>query len=685
MTALTATAGSPEPLGVTLVEGGVNVAVFARHASHIVFCLFDEKGERETARLTLPERSGDVHHGFVPGIGAGARYGLRADGPFEPAKGHRYDPAKLLVDPYAKLLDRPFRYLPQLAAPRSAAIDTAPFVPRAMVVRKAGAPAARLAQKAPPGLIYEVAVKAFSKRHPGLRVPLRGTVAALAEAPVIDHLVRLGVTHVELMPVAAWMDERHLPPLGLANAWGYNPIVFMAPDPRLAPGGPEELRNTVTRLHQAGIAVILDVVYNHSAESDASGPTVSLRGLDNAVYYRHFADDPGRLVNDTACGNTLACDRAPVLRLITDAMRHWVEATGIDGFRFDLATVLGRDAQGYSPEAPLLSAIRQDPLLREVQLIAEPWDVGEGGYRLGEFPTPFLEWNDKYRDDVRRFWRNDAGAAGALATRLAGSSDLFAASFRRPSASVNFVACHDGFALADIVAYAQKHNEQNGENNRDGNGDNHSWNNGVEGETGDAAIKERRARDRRALLATLFLSRGTPMLTAGDELGRSQKGNNNAYCQDNEITWIDWATADRSLADFVAGLMQLRAVYPALRQDGFFSGKPLVENGLPDVAWLDPSGRPLRDEDWATADIFVMAMACSQKTPCPQQSGLDERLCVVFNRSAKDASFILPDAGRTGWNRVLDSAAGSFDGPGSGNGGKVKVAPRSVTVFAPAE
>ena len=491
------------------------------------------------------------------GRGAGSRYGLRADGPYDLARGHRYDPAKLLVDPYAKLIDRPFRYAPELGAPRGAPIDTAPFMPRAIVTAQTLEPAPRPARTGPPGLIYEVAVKAFSKRHPGIRPALRGTLAALAEPAALEHLAKLGVTHVELMPIAAWMDERHLPPLGLANAWGYNPILFMAPDPRLAPGGVGELRAAVASLHQAGISVILDVVYNHTAEGDAAGPTASLRGLDNAVYFRHVADDPGRLVNDTACGNTLACDRAPVIRLVMDAMRHWVTEAGIDGFRFDLATVLGRTPQGYAPEAPLLTVMRQDPLLRDLVLIAEPWDVGPGGYRLGQFPAPFLEWNDKYRDDTRRFWRGDAGLAGALATRLAGSSDIFQSGFGRPSASVNFVACHDGFTLADLVAFERKHNEANGEENRDGTNDNHSWNNGAEGETEDPAVKARRQRDIRALLATLFLSRGTPMLTAGDELGRSQKGNNNAYAQDNELSFIDWGTADRGLVDFVGKLCGL--------------------------------------------------------------------------------------------------------------------------------
>ncbi|MFI5010854.1 MAG: glycogen debranching protein GlgX [Hyphomicrobiales bacterium] len=669
------TAGSPDPLGITLLEGGVNVAVFARHASQIVFCLFDEQDGGETARLVLPERTGDVHHGFVPGVGEGARYGLRADGPYEPAKGHRYDPAKLLVDPYAKLLDRPFRYVPELAAPRDANIDTAPFVPRAVVAQEAAKPAGRLPRAVPPNLIYEVAVKAFSKRHPGVRASARGTLAALAEPATLEHLHRLGVTHVELMPVAAWMDERHLPPLGLANAWGYNPIVFMAPDPRLAPGGMDEVRGAVASLHEAGISVILDAVYNHTAESDAAGPTVSLRGLDNAVYYRHSADDPGRLVNDTACGNTLACDRAPVIRLVTDAMRHWVEAAGIDGFRFDLATVLGRSPDGFSPEAPLLAAIAQDPLLRQMLLIAEPWDVGFGGYRLGQFPTPFLEWNDKYRDDMRRFWRGDAAGAGPLATRLAGSSDIFQPPFRRPSASVNYIACHDGLALADIVSYAHKHNEANGEDNRDGTSDNHSWNDGAEGETGDPAVRERRQRDRRALLATLFLSLGTPMLTAGDELGRTQDGNNNAYCQDNEITWLDWSGADHALADFAAGLSRLRARHALLRRDAFLTGKAPKPGELADAEWLAPSGQAMQDGEWERADIFAMALASGR------DDGSKERLCIVLNRSAAPASFVLPSGAPFSWTCVLDSASGFVGEAGTKAMGEVTVAARSVTAF----
>jgi glycogen operon protein len=671
-TPLEPSAGPVPALGVTLVEGGAEIAVFAANAERVLFCLFDEAGEREAMRIALPRRNGDVHRGFIPTLRAGARYGLRAEGPFDPAKGHRYDPGKLLVDPHARLLDRPFRYVPELSAPPDAGIDTAAFVPKAIVAPE-GARAERLPSGAPAGLLYEVQVKAFGMRHPGIAAPLRGTLAALAAPAAIDHLTRLGVTHVELMPIAAWMDERHLPPLGLANAWGYNPIVFGAPDPRLAPGGMGEVRATVATLHQAGIRVILDVVYNHTGEGDADGPTVSLRGLDNAVYYRHAPD--GGLVNDTACGNTLACDRAPVIRLVMDSMRRWVEEAGVDGFRFDLATTLGRGAQGgFSPEAPLIAAMLQDPVLREVELIAEPWDVGEGGYRLGQFPAPFREWNDRFRDDVRSFWKGD-GSPGALATRLAGSSDLFQRGHRSPSSSINFVACHDGFTLADLVAYAGKHNEANGEGNRDGTNDNHSWNNGVEGATDDPAIAQARGRDVRALLACLFLSRGTPMLTAGDEMGRTQGGNNNAYCQDNEMSWLDWAHADEPLIGFVASLSRLRRDHACLRRDAFYTGEA-PPGDAPDVRWLDLAGHAMGVVEWRQADAFMAVLAA------PGQVGAASRLLVVVNRSREPVTVALPEPGPAGWMPLLDSAAGRVGGSGASARGSVTVAGRCVAAYA---
>ena len=614
----------PARLGASVSADGVAFAVFSRHGERVDLCLFDEEGDAETARLTLPCRSGDIHHGFLPGAKEGQRYGLRATGPWQPEQGHRFDATKLLIDPYAALIDRPFRWDARLA---QRGVDTGDLVPRCIVENALAAqPATR---EASPALIYELAVKSFTMRHSGVPEPLRGTLAALTEPVIIAHLQRLGVSHVELMPVAAWMDERHLPALGLANAWGYNPVNFFALDPRLAPGGSADLARLCATYREAGIGVILDIVFNHSAESDEHGATICLRGLDNAVYYRHAADDPGRLINDTGCGHTLALDRAPVVRMAMDAMRHW-RALGVAGFRFDLGTVMGRSDTGYSQDAPLLAAIGQDPDLSQALLIVEPWDIGPGGYRLGEFPAPFAEWNGRYRDDVRRFWRGEAGMAGALATRLAGSSDIFAARHRGPNASINFIAAHDGFTLADLVAYKAKHNDANGEGNRDGDADSHSWNNGVEGASDDSAIRAARDRDIRALLATLFLSRGIPMLTAGDEFGRTQHGNNNAYCQDNKGFWLDWEQADEALIGFVAELARVRREHQLLHADTFLTG-----NGdPPDARWLKPDGSPVADAEWQGLDAF-----------CLMLGGNEERLLIVVNRGLGDMPFAPPGTG----------------------------------------
>jgi len=658
----------PACLGTTVTAEGVEFAVFSRHGEKVHLCLFDEQGERETARLPLPCRSGDIHHGLLPGAGPGLRYGFRVEGPWQPEQGHRFDPAKLLIDPYASRVDRPFLWDARLA---QHGVETATLVPRCIVaphssphpeerrrrVSKDGPQASAASrsilgdgpdgplqdeglgsQSRAPAFIYELAVKSFTMRHPGVPAPLRGTLAALMEPPVLDHLHRLGVSHVELMPLAAWMDERHLPALGLANAWGYNPVNFFAPDPRLSPGGMADLRRLCAAYRHAGIGVILDIVLNHTAESDEFGATICLRGFDNAVYYRHASDDPGRLINDTGCGHTLALDRAPVIRMAMDAMRHW-RACGVAGFRFDLGTVMGRTEAGFSRDAPLFAAILQDPDLSQAILIAEPWDIGPGGYRLGEFPAPFSEWNGRYRDDVRRFWHGDPGTAGALATRLAGSADLFAPSHRGPRAGVNFIAAHDGFTLADLVSYAAKHNEANGENNRDGDEHGLSWNNGAEGRTADPAILAARRRDVRALLATLFLSRGTPMLTAGDEFGRTQHGNNNAYCQDNEISWLDWEGADADLAGFVAELVRLRRDHPLLAADGFLSGK----GEPPDARWQKPDGTPIADEDWPELDAL-----------CLMLSGDGQRLLIAVNRSRD--SIPLAAARSPGWRCLLISA-----------------------------
>jgi len=628
----------PPQLGPTVTAEGVAFAVFSQNGERVLVSLFDESGETETARLPLPCRSGDVHHGLLTRAGSGLRYGLRAEGPWQPDRGHRFDPAKLLVDPYARAIDRPFRWDPRLAQHGD---DTVDLVPRSIAIAQ-NAPLA--VTTTPPSFIYEIAPKAFSMRHPAVPEALRGTLGALSERRILDHLRHLGVSHVELMPIAAWMDERHLPRLGLRNGWGYNPVSFFALDPRLAPGGAEDLRKLCAAYAEAGIGVILDIVLNHTAESDEFGATISLRGLDNAVYYRHAQDDPGRLINDTGCGHTLALDRAPVVRLAMEALRYW-RRLGIAGFRFDLATVMGRTATGFTPDAPLLAAILQDPEISQAILIAEPWDIGPGGYRLGEIPFPFAEWNGRFRDDVRRFWRGDAGMAGSLATRLSGSSDLFAARHRGPHASVNFLAAHDGFTLADLVSYAAKHNLANGEGNRDGDNDSHSWNNGVEGQTDDTIIAAARARDVRGLLATLFASRGIPMLTAGDELGRTQNGNNNAYAQDNATTWLDWANADEELITFVADLARLRRELPLLTRNGFLRG----DGDPPQARWLKPDGSAIADQEWQSLDVLCLLL-----------SDQADSVLIAINRSWKG---VLLCQVKQGWARLLCSADSPDDLP----------------------
>jgi glycogen operon protein len=543
-----------------------------RSAATPTLCLFEEDNERHAAM----HGADGVWRADVPGIGAGALYGFRTAA----------DPAKLLVDPYAVVLDRPFRYDPQLCEP---GVDTAALVPRAMVVEHDDTASPPPPLFRPGGLLYELNVRGFTMLHPDVPEAQRGTIAALAHPAIIAHLSALRVAAVELMPIVAWIDERHLPPLGLTNAWGYNPVVPMALDPRLAPGGIDELRDTIATLRAAGIGVILDLVFNHSGESDVHGPTLSMRGFDERLYYAHAPD--GTLINDTGTGNTLDCSRPEVRALILDSLRHFTRL-GVDGFRFDLAPVLAR-GPGFDPKAPIFAEIAADPLLSTRVMIAEPWDIGPGGYQLGRFPAGWLEWNDRYRDDVRRFWKGD-GTAAAVATRIAGSDDVFGPGDTR---TVNFIAAHDGFTLADTVAYADRHNEANGEGNRDGHGDNHSWNNGVEGRSDDPDVLVRRIADIRALLATLFASRGTIMLTAGDEFGRTQRGNNNAYAQDNAIGWVDWAGRDRTLEAFSMALASFRH-----------------EQGLDDVApyaapdWRRLDGEPMQAADWQDAPGFELRL-----------------------------------------------------------------------------
>ncbi|MEI9414356.1 glycogen debranching protein GlgX [Mesorhizobium sp. Cs1321R2N1] len=635
------------PLGATITSEGIRFAAWSSSARRLWVSIFDEQGNRELDRLELTPDGDGMHALFVSGLALGARYGLRADGDYAPERGLWFDPDKLLTDPYAVEIDRPYAYHWRLAARRNEGADTASVMPKAVAKALLVAPPILPPLFRPGGLIYELNVRAFTKLHPDVPQEQRGTIAALAHPAIIEHLQRLGVSAVELMPVTASIDERHLPPLGLSNAWGYNPVTFMALDPRLAPGGLTELQDTVAALRRAGIGTILDLVFNHTGESDRLGPTLSLRGLDNQAYYRHRPD--GVLVNDTGTGNTIACDHPVVREMVLDTLRHFVRQAGVDGFRFDLAPVLGRIDGIFDPEAPLLRAITHDPVLRDRVLIAEPWDIGANGYQLGNFRPPFLEWNDRYRDDVRRFWRGDAGMVGALATRLAGSSDAFNGAGEQASRSVNFIAAHDGMTLADIVSYERKHNGANGEQNRDGHNENLSWNNGTEGETDDAAITKARFDDQCALLATLFASRGTIMLTAGDEFGRTQKGNNNAYAQDNAITWLDWAARDQALERYASVLAALRQAVPALSDTRFLTGQAVDGSDIPDVTWLTETGAPLNESDWNDSSRHRLVMLL--------RDAVGGRLAVMINGDRRQCVFTLPVRDGFHWRAAIKTQA----------------------------
>lgn len=577
------TAGRPWPMGATIRDGGVNFAVFSAHATALDLCL------EGRAPLPITARTGDVWHIHVAGLGAGARYGFRAHGPWEPAKGHRFNPAKVLIDPYARQIAGRLRFHPDMVGPADSAglghwsvvVDSAfdwgddrpPQVPMADTV------------------IYEAHVKALTQACPAVPKADRGSYRALGHPAIISHLQRLGVTTLELLPIHAFIDDRFVTERGLVNHWGYNSIGFFAAEVRY--GSLTDLKAAVKALHAGGIEVILDVVYNHTGEGDVFGPTLSFRGLDNASYYRLSG---GHDLNDAGTGNTLNLCHPAVLRLVMDSLRYWVEEVHVDGFRFDLAPILGRAGHGFDPNAPFFAALMQDPVLQRVKLIAEPWDIGPGGYRLGQFPGRFAEWNDRFRDGVRRFWRGDGGQAADLAERLLGSAGAFDHSARAPQASVNYVTSHDGFTLEDVVSYRQKRNLSNHELNRDGHDDNHSDNLGLEGPTNDPVIQAARNRRKRAMLATLMLSQGVQMLLAGDEMGHSQGGNNNAYAQDNDTTWLAWP-GDAELTSFVARLTALRAAHPALRQARFLHGEP-GPDGLPNVIWRQADGRAPAPADW---------------------------------------------------------------------------------------
>ncbi|GLK67371.1 glycogen debranching protein GlgX [Hansschlegelia plantiphila] len=646
--------GSPYPLGATWDGLGVNFAVFSANADQIDLCLFDPSGRREIARVALPERTDEVFHGYLPDARAGLLYGFRAHGAYDPQHGQRFNPNKLLLDPYAKQIagevrwsDAMFGY--RLNSPRADLSydrrDSAPGMPKGVVVDGAF----NWGDDRPPRtpwdetVIYEAHVRGLTMLRQDIRAHERGTFAALASPVMIEHYKRLGVTAVELLPIHAFVQDRVLVEKGLRNYWGYNTLAFFAPEPRyLSDGSLNELKVAVRRLHAAGIEVILDVVYNHTAEGSEEGPTLSFRGLDNASYYRLVQTDWRYCVNDTGTGNTVNLSHPRVLQMVMDSLRYWVEAYHVDGFRFDLGVTLGREAHGFDPGSGFFDAIRQDPALQRVKLISEPWDIGPGGYQLGHHPPGFAEWNDKFRDSIRRFWRGDSGQRPEVAARLAGSSDLFDRRSRRPWASINYVASHDGYTLADTTAYVDRHNLANGEDNRDGHGENYSSNWGVEGPTDDPEIKPLRARLARAMLATVFFANGSPMLLAGDEFQRTQGGNNNAYAQDNETSWIDWRLASteggEALTAFVARLIALRRAHPVLRSKRFLHGREEPFPGVLDIAWFDESGAPISSEAWNDHDERTLMLRRAER----RADGAVPILTLMLNPTAEDRVFTLP-------------------------------------------
>ncbi|MCB2010157.1 MAG: glycogen debranching protein GlgX [Geminicoccaceae bacterium] len=626
--------GCHHPLGATVCADGINFAVFSEHATRIEIAIHDPQSGEETARLELPEYTDQIHHGFLAGGRPGLHYRLHAHGPFDPARGHRFDPDRPLLDPYATRWSHGLRW-------RGQGDGLVPDVPFCIVEDMPSPipPETKPHRPASQMVIYEAHVRGLTALHPDLPQDIRGTCAALGSEPVIDHLRNLGINTIELMPCQAFFDEQRLARTGLTNYWGYNPIGFFVVEPRYAATGDArgELREAIARLHAADIEVILDVVYNHSGEGDGAGPTVAFRGLDNHAYYKLDPEAADGYLNVTGCGNTLDLAHPRVLQLAMDSLRYWVEIIGVDGFRFDLATTLGREFNGFDPGSGFFDAIAQDPVLSRVKLIAEPWDIGPDGYRMGGFGPGWAEWNDRYRDTARAFWRGDAGTLSELASRLLGSADLFEHQGRRPWASINFITSHDGFTLHDLVSYEERHNEDNLEGNRDGHGHNLSWNNGVEGRSDDAGVIAARLRDRKNLLATLLLSQGTPMLLMGDETGRTQGGNNNAYCQDNPISWLDWETVDRELLDFTRKLIELRARHPVFRRVRFMHG----ENG--NVVWWHSEGRPMGPEDWHGHCVGLLLDGRITEERDERGRKLDdERWLLVFN-AGETVRFHLPE------------------------------------------
>ncbi|MCW0387555.1 Glycogen operon protein GlgX [Xanthomonas sacchari] len=662
--------GLPYPLGATWDGLGVNFALYSAHATKVELCLFDDRG-REIERIALPEYTDEIWHGYLPDARPGQLYGYRVYGPYAPDDGHRFNPNKLLLDPYAKQLVGELKWAPALfgytIGHKDADLsfdrrDSAAYMPKCAVIDPAFTWGKDQRPQTPwdSTVIYETHLRGTTMRHPSVPEAWRGTFSGLKVDEVVEHIKRLGMTAVELLPVHAFVDDEYLLKQGLRNYWGYNTIGFFAPHPRyMATRTVSEFKQMVARLHSAGLEVILDVVYNHTAEGNELGPTLSFKGIDNASYYR-LAEDRRFYINDTGTGNTFDLTNAGALRMVNDSLRYWVSEMHVDGFRFDLATILGREHHGFDPKGGFLDACRQDPLLSQVKLIAEPWDVGPGGYQVGGFPPGWSEWNDKFRDNVRAFWRGDEGQLAELATRLTGSADLFHHRGRRPTASVNFVTAHDGFTLHDLVSYAHKHNEANGEHNRDGSDNNISANYGVEGETDDEQINALRLRQMRNMLATLLLSQGTPMLLAGDEFGRSKGGNNNTYCQDNELTWLNWEAGPRAhqLSAFVSRLTHLRAHYPLLHRARFFDGVYDEELGIKDVTWLAPDGEEMTEASWHDPHARALMMRLDGRAPSSglRQAASNVTLLMIVNGAVEDVPFTLPLVEGEHWRVLIDTA-----------------------------
>ncbi|NMM00558.1 glycogen debranching protein GlgX [Paraburkholderia sp. RP-4-7] len=695
--------GTPFPLGATWNGSGVNFALFSAHATRVELCLFDETGETEIERIELPEYTDEVWHVFVPNLKPGAVYGYRVHGPYEPEKGHRFNPNKLLLDPYAKAHIGELKWVPEIFGYTLDSEegdlsfderDSAPFVPKCKVV-DANFSWSHPERNALPWervIFYETHVRGFTKRHPDVPENLRGTFAGLGQQVVLDYIKGLGVTSVELMPIQTFVNDSHLLDKGLTNYWGYNTIGFFAADPRFFASSIDsvgEFKEMVDRFHNANLEVILDVVYNHTAEGNERGPTISFKGIDNASYYRLMPDEPRYYINDTGTGNTLNLSHPRVLQMVTDSLRYWVTEMKVDGFRFDLATILGREPHGFDEGGGFLDSCRQDPVLSSVRLVAEPWDCGPGGYQVGGFPPGWAEWNDRFRDTVRGYWKGDEGEVPDLAKRLTGSGDRFNHRGRRPWASVNFVAAHDGFTLNDLVSYNDKHNEANGEDNKDGHSDNKSWNMGAEGPTDDAEIRQQRERQKRNLLATLLLSQGTPMILAGDEFGRTQKGNNNAYCQDNEISWVDWEAIDndgRALTEFVKNLTTLRHRLPVLRRGRFLSGEFNEALEVTDARWLSPDGTDLSQEQWDDPSMRCFGLVIDGRA---QASGIrrpasDATLLLVLNAHHDVVNFTLPEIpDGDQWTCLLDTNMPvRAELPQFNAGDSYQVTGRSLLLFA---